>query len=106
MPPRDIGRGTGSLHYYLRTSINSYNGIRDTNRAGIYCNIAKNAAIFAMYTLRGDSILEDMVVPTDMLRCENVHCNNRTHKEYIDKMCSDIINACLQASDDAIPQTD
>ena len=53
-----------------------------------------------------DSILEHMVLPTDMLRCENVHCNNRAHTEYIDTMCSDIINACLQASDDVIPQTD
>ena len=28
-------------------------GIRDTNRAGIYCNIVTNAATFAMYSLRG-----------------------------------------------------
>ena len=35
------------------------------------------------------SILEHMVVPTDMLRCENVHCNNRAHTESIDTMCSD-----------------
>ena len=42
-----------SSHFYLRTSINSYNGIRDTNRMGIYCNIAINAATFAMYSLRG-----------------------------------------------------
>ena len=37
----------------MRTSINSYNGIRDTNRAGICCNTATNAATFAMYSLRG-----------------------------------------------------
>ena len=51
-------------------------------------------------------ILEHMVVPTDMLRCGNVQRKNRAHSESIDKMCSDIINACLQASEDAIPQTD
>ena len=31
----------------LCTSINSYNGIRDTNRAGIYCTVAIHAATFA-----------------------------------------------------------
>ena len=38
-----------------------------------------------------DSILEQMVLPTDMLRCENVHCNNRAQTESIDTMCSDIM---------------
>ena len=37
----------------LRTSINSYNGIRNTNRLGIYCTIAINAATFAIFSLRG-----------------------------------------------------
>ena len=33
------------------------NGIRDTNRAVIYCTIAINAATFAMYSLRGIPLL-------------------------------------------------
>ena len=90
VPPRAIGRGTGSLwnaalsynketvaytiiiddwiipvifipspiinessHFYLHTSINSYNGIRDTNCVGIYCTIAMTTAAFAIYSLRG-----------------------------------------------------
>ena len=37
----------------LRTSImNSYNGTRDTNRAGVYCTLEIDAATFAMFSLR------------------------------------------------------
>ena len=44
-----------------------------------------------------------MVVPTDMLRCQNVHCNTPAHTEAIGKMSIAISNVCLQANEDAIP---
>ncbi len=41
-----------------------------------------------------DSMLEHMVVPTDVLRCDNVNCNNPAHTEAIDDMCSVLMLAC------------
>ena len=43
----------------LRTSINSCNGIRDTNRAGICCTIAINVATFSIYIRFGESPFPD-----------------------------------------------
>ena len=92
------------LEFEYHVVIDRYTHVDETEHK--HCKWSKATADdICKYRHVLDSILEHMVAPTDMLRCENVHCNNPAHTEAIDKMCCDIINACLQASEDAIPQT-
>ena len=53
-----------------------------------------------------DRTFEHSIAPIDMLECDNVNCNDPAHTDAIDTICSGMINACLQARKDVIPQAD
>ena len=52
-----------------------------------------------------DNELDGISVPSDAAMCADTGCNNSEHVVAIDVKCNDVINACLQAGNNAIPQT-
>ena len=52
-----------------------------------------------------DMYLNKVVVPHETVICRNESCNNPSHLSDIDKLCKDILNCCIRAGLNNIPQS-
>ena len=50
-----------------------------------------------------DTLLQRIFVSKALMSCDNYHCTQ--HREQLDSLLTDIINACIQAEDSCIPKT-
>ena len=51
-----------------------------------------------------DQILRKIQVNSEALKCKNVICENGDHKNYIELLCRQLVEACLQAGDKTLPK--
>ena len=58
-----------------------------------------------MYKIWLNNELNEVCVPWDVIHCHNVHFDDTTHIELVNKFDDDIVSACLAASDKHIPRS-
>ena len=51
-----------------------------------------------------DTIVNNIVIPRDLLECNNLICTNEEHKHLIDSLGDSIVQCCISAGDRAIPK--
>ena len=51
-----------------------------------------------------DQILRKIQVNSEALKCKNVDCENGDHKNYIELLCRQLVEDCLQAGDKTLPK--
>jgi hypothetical protein len=63
---------------------------------------ASNANIVS-YKDELDCRLSNVNIPNDLIQCNNVTCQSENHIEYVNTLCSDIINCCMHSAFKCIP---
>jgi hypothetical protein len=89
----------------------SINCVYTSNRTGTNpvshiekCDWGKATACdIGSYKAELDTLLCNIIIPDEVITCDNVMCTNADHINCINNLCNDIITCCISASNKCIP---
>ena len=64
-----------------------------------------NAGDLGMYKNELDDHLGNITIPSELLLCSDIECNNINHRKNIDRFYKDIIRCCIDAGVNTIPSS-